>query len=76
VRDWYSECTITHDFKEHAGQIFQPNGELCDMAACIQLFNRIDPHVSSIRTFHGCDPATAEKDTVYRKKKGKWEALL
>jgi uncharacterized protein YcnI len=44
-------------------------GHGCDMTACIELFEKIDPGVMQIQTISGNLP-----DTVYDRSAGKWIA--
>jgi len=53
------------------GTLSMPDGCCSDMAGAIALFRRIDPKVRRIVTLSG-----EERDTVYYRSKGEWEARL
>lgn len=68
------QCEVTslhYDFDETTGCLSMPIGSCCDMTACIELFQMIDPRVNLIVTTVG-----DRRDTCYRKPLGgKWEAF-
>ena len=47
------------------------DGNNCDMAGCVALFEQIDLEVKEIETFSGNRP-----DTLYRKEGKVWKPLL
>jgi hypothetical protein len=60
---------LTYDFNNHTGRLDMPRGCNCDMGGCVDLFQRIDPHVKLIETYSGSKP-----DTVYRREGREWKA--
>jgi hypothetical protein len=51
---------LTYDFSTRTGTLRMPEGDCCDMSACITLFQAINPKVRRIETFAGATP-----DTIY-----------
>ena len=62
--------SLAYDFRSHAGQVYFPDGECCDMSGCVALFEGIDPKVTIVRTFSG-----DREDTVYRKEGKGWDII-
>ena len=62
--------SLRHDFRRHAGQLFLPEGNGCDMTGCVRMFEAIDPQVSLIDVHVGEAP-----DTTYRREGAAWKAL-
>lgn len=61
---------LSYDFATRTGAIAFPPYHCCDMTGCTRLFEAIDPGVIAIDTYSGDRP-----DTVYRKRRGTWEAM-
>jgi hypothetical protein len=62
---------MEYNFQSRAGRLYMDRGCCCDMTDCINYFRRIDPDVTSIRTFAGI-----EDDTAYVLRPGnQWEAI-
>ena len=64
-----SPVRLTYDFVRRVGALNMLRNDRCDMAACIALFERIDPNVERITTISGADRA----DYV-RGSGGEWHA--
>ncbi len=61
---------VGYDFTEHVGHVLISDGGCTDMYGCIEFFKRIDPAVSTIRTFSDDKP-----DTLYFCRGGKWHSV-
>lgn len=61
---------LEYNFVSHVGRLYMARGCCCDMAACINFFRGLDPHVECIRTFAGIQTDTA----YHRLLSGKWQA--
>jgi hypothetical protein len=61
---------LHYDVARRTGQLHMPDGCRCDMQACIDLFEGIDPHVEIVFTYVG-----ARADATYSRDNGKWSAI-
>ncbi|MEQ1406432.1 hypothetical protein ABK249_15990 [Neorhizobium sp. Rsf11] len=64
---WASPVGLSYDFKTKTGRLDMALGESCDMTACIDLFQGIDPKVTTIKTYSG-----TKADTSYHRKGRAW----
>jgi hypothetical protein len=56
--------SLRYDFDQQAGDLYMAECCCCDMSACIQIFERIDPKVRRIQTWAG-----GARDTIYTRHK-------
>jgi hypothetical protein len=61
--------SLEYDFQQRRGALRMPSRNCCDMRACIDLFERVDPKVSLIETFSG-----GKRDTQYVRRGSHWSA--
>jgi hypothetical protein len=61
---------VRYDVARRAGQLHISEGCRCDMQACIDLFEGIDPLVEVISTYAG-----ASADSIYSRTNGTWSAV-
>jgi hypothetical protein len=61
--------SLSYDFDEKVGTLVMEDGDCCDMAGCIALFEAIDPAVKGIATISGEQP-----DTMYVRSASGWVA--
>jgi hypothetical protein len=61
---------LEYDFDTRHGRLYMEPHCNCDMGACIELFEKIDPEVFFIVTIAG-----DRQDTIYRKHQNGWYAL-
>ncbi len=61
--------SLTYNFDDKTGILVMAEGDCCDMAGCIALFQAIDPAVKGIATVSGDKP-----DTMYVRSAAGWVA--
>jgi len=62
---------VEYDFNTQTGYLLMEDGNACDMAACIAMFEALDPGVRAVSTLAGNQP-----DTIYRRRADGWHAAL
>ena len=59
---------VRYNFKIRSGTLGLAVGQCCDMAGCVDLFERIDPEANNILVYSG-----TRKDVLYIRRLGEWE---
>jgi hypothetical protein len=62
---------LEYSFVTHCARLYISPAQCCDMLACINLFQQMDPQVQRIETFTGL-----RKDATYIRESQNWIALM
>lgn len=61
---------IAYDFERRVGTLHMAPDNCCDMAGCLEFFQKIDKDVKRIETYSGSKP-----DTLYMLSGNAWNAI-